>query len=72
MKVMKRLLHASLWPKKLEEIKMGENWVLRKRSLSSGVRGKRELKGLVSSINYDSREDKQKRITKGGTMLLTQ
>jgi hypothetical protein len=46
--------------------------VLRKRSLSSGVRGKRELKGLVSSINYDSREDKQKRNTKGGTMLLTQ
>ncbi len=51
---------------------MGENRVLIKRSLSSGVRGKRKLKGLVSSINYDSREDKQKRNTKGGTMLLTQ
>ena len=37
-----------------------------------GIRGSRELKGLVSSINYDSRENKQKRITKGGTMLLTQ
>ena len=38
----------------------------------SGTQGSRELKGLVSSINYDSRDDKKKRVTKGGTMLLNQ
>jgi hypothetical protein len=45
---------------------------VKKKVFSFGVRGKRELKGLVSSINYDSREDKQKWNTKGGTMLFTQ
>ena len=49
----------------------GEPSVMKKAS-SSRLQRKRELKGLVSSINYDSRENKQKRITKGGTMLLTQ
>ena len=49
----------------------GEPSVMKKAS-SSRLQRKRELKGLVSSINYDSRENEQKRITKGGTMLLTQ
>ena len=45
--------------------------IVRKRVAVLGMKGSKELKGLVSSINYDTREDKQRKTSKGGHLMLT-